>query len=169
MKKRIILSVLLMAVTSVALAEADPHQFEKCMAASLDERPGDIIKVEFKNEQGAHMYEFDIRGTDGSDWDVECNAHRGLVSEVEQEVDNVNHPLFKAKAKVSEADARNTALAIYPGEVTEVEYEIESNGAATYEFDIDTMIDGQQMKVEVDAASGEIVEANRELWQIGLE
>jgi uncharacterized membrane protein YkoI len=115
------------------------------------------------------MYEFDIRGTDGSDWDVECNAHRGLVSEVEQEVDNVNHPLFKAKAKVSEADARNTALAIYPGEVTEVEYEIESNGAATYEFDIDTMIDGQQMKVEVDAASGEIVEANRELWQIGLE
>jgi len=169
MKKTIILSALLLVTSNVVLAEANPHQFEKCMAAALEERPGQVVKVEFKNEEGAHMYEFDIRGTDGSDWDVECNAHRGLISEVEREVDNVNHPLFKAKAKVSEADARKTALAIYPGEITEVEYEIESNGAASYEFDIDTTIAGQEMKVEVDATSGEIVEANREIWQIGLE
>lgn len=170
MTKTIIASALLMVSSSFAFAgEQNPHQFEKCMAAALEERPGDIVKVEFKNEDGGHFYEFDIRGTDGSDWDVECNAHRGLVSEVEHEVDNVNHPLFKSKAKVSEADARKTALAIYPGEITEVEYEIESNGAASYEFDIDTTIAGQEMKVEVDATSGEIVEANRELWQIGLE
>ena len=169
MKKIVILFALLTMATNVVWAEANPHQFEKCMAAALDVRPGNIIKVEFKNEQGAHMYEFDIRGTDGADWDVECNAHHGLVSEVEREVENVNHPLFKAKAKISEAEARKTALAIYPGEITEVEYEIESNGAATYEFDIDTMIEGQEMKVEVDATSGEIVEANREIWQIGLE
>lgn len=169
MMKTVILSALLMGMTNAVLAEANPHQFEKCMASALDERPGDVVKVEMKNEEGGHFYEFDIRGTDGSNWDVECNAHRGLVSEVEREVDNVNHPLFKAKAKVSEADARNTALAIYPGEITEVEYEIESNGAASYEFDIDTTIAGQEMKVEVDATSGEIVEANREIWQIGLE
>jgi len=76
--------------------------------------------------------------------------------------------LFKAKTNVSEKSARETALAIYPGEITEVEYEIEPNGAASYEFDIDTTI-GHEMKVEVDATSGEIVEANREIWQIGLE
>ena len=170
MLKKIISSVVLMAVaTCTFAADSNPHQFEKCMTAALEERPGDIIKVEFKNEEGAHMYEFDIRGTDGSDWDVECNAHRGLVSEIEREVENINHPLFKAKMKVSEADARKTALAIYPGAVTEVEYEIEPNGAASYEFDIDTKIAGQEMKVEVDATTGEIVEANRELWQIGLE
>lgn len=163
------LSAVLMAMTNVVFAEANPHQFEKCMASALEERPGEVIKVEFKNEEGAHMYEFDIRGTDGSAWDVECNAHRGLVSEVEREVDNVNHPLFKSKAKISEADARKIALAIYPGEITEVEYEIESNGAASYEFDIDTTIANQEMKIEVDATSGEIVEANREIWQIGLE
>lgn len=169
MKKTVILSALLMVASNVVLAEASPHQFEKCMAAALDERPGDIVKVEMKNEEGNHVYEFDIRGVDGSDWDVECNSHRGLISEVEREVDNVNHPLFKAKAKISEADARKIALAIYPGEITEVEYEIEPNGAASYEFDIDTVIAGQEMKVEVDATTGEIVEANRELWQIGLE
>ncbi|NOQ82041.1 MAG: peptidase [Methylophaga sp.] len=169
MKKILIASAVLMTANTFAMADThNPHQFEKCMAAALDERPGNIIKVEFKNEEGGHFYEFDIRGLDGSDWDVECNAHRGLVSEVEREVSNVNHPLFKAKAKVSEEDARKTALAIYPGAITEVEYEIEPNGAASYEFDIDTTLN-QEMKVEVDATSGEIVEANRELWQIGLE
>jgi len=168
MINKLFASAALMAITTAAFAGENPHQFEKCMTSALNERPGHIVKVEMKNEEGAHMYEFDIRGTDGSDWDVECNAHRGLISEVEREVESVNHPLFKAKAKVTEADARKTALAIYPGEVTEVEYEIEPNGAASYEFDIDTTLN-QEMKVEVDAATGEIVEANREMWQIGLE
>jgi len=131
MMKKMIASVALMAVSSFAFAgDSNPHQFEKCMAAALEERPGEVVKVEFKNEEGAHMYEFDIRGTDGSDWDVECNAHRGLISEVEREVDNAKHPLFAAKAKVSEKEARVTVLAIYPGTITEVEYEIEPNGAA---------------------------------------
>lgn len=170
MKKILITSAALMAVSTFAVADSHhhPYQFEKCMAAALDERPGDIVKVEFKNEDGGHFYEFDIHGIDGADWDIECNAYRGVISEVEREVDSVKHPLFKAKMKVSEAAARKTALAIYPGEIVEVEYEIEPNGAASYEFDIDTTLN-QEMKVEVDATTGEIVEANRELWQIGLE
>jgi len=165
----LVAAIILLLVSGYVLADNNnPHQFEKCMAAALDERPGEIIKVEMKNEHGAHVYEFDIRGMDGADWDVECGAHRGLITEVEREVDNVNHPLFKAKMKVNEADARKIALAIYPGEIIEVEYEIESNGAASYEFDIDTTLN-QEMKVEVDATTGEIVEANHEVWQIGLE
>jgi len=160
---------MLLTVSPLTFAGDNPHQFEKCMASALAERPGEVVKVEFKNEEGAHMYEFDIRGQDGADWDIECNAHRGLVSEVEREVDSVKHPLFASKLKVSEAQAREIALAIYPGEITEVEYEIEPTGAASYEFDIDTNIQNQEMKVEVDATSGEIVEANREIWQIGLE
>jgi uncharacterized membrane protein YkoI len=170
MTKNVIVSAILLAISSIALAGADnPYQFDKCLAAALEERPGEVVKVEFKSEQGSHMYEYDIRGTDGSDWDVECNANNGLVTEVEREVDNVRHPLFKAKAKISESEARAIALATYPGEVTEVEYEIEPDGAASYEFDIDTTNLDQEMKVEVDATSGEIVEANHEIWQIGLE
>jgi uncharacterized membrane protein YkoI len=169
MKKTVIMSVLLMTMSSSLLAEDQPHYFEKCMAAALNERPGQVVKVELKSVDGDHVYEFDIRGIDGSDWDIACDAHRAVISEIEREVNNVNHPLFKSKAKVNEAEARKTALAIYPGEIVEVEYEIESNGAATYEFDIDTTIGGQQMKIEVDATSGEIVEAHRELWQVGLE
>jgi uncharacterized membrane protein YkoI len=163
------LSVLLgIVVSSSVFGAENPHQFEKCMTAALEERPGQVIKVEMKNEEGAHVYEFDIHGKDGSDWDVECHAHRGLIAEVEREVANANHSLFKAKAKVDEKTARETALAVYPGAITEVEYEIEPTGAASYEFDIDTDL-GHEMKVEVDASTGEIVEANREIWQIGLE
>ncbi|MDH5357080.1 MAG: PepSY domain-containing protein [Gammaproteobacteria bacterium] len=168
MNKMFIVSAVLMSSTTLVMAADNPHKFEKCMASVLEERAGQIVKVEMKNEQGGHFYEFDIRGVDGSEWDIECNAHRGLVSEVEREVTDANHPLFKAKAQVSEKDAAKIALAIYPGKVVDVEYEIEPTGAATYEFDIDTTLN-QQMKVEVDASSGEIIEANREIWQIGLE
>jgi uncharacterized membrane protein YkoI len=49
-----------------------------------------------------------------------------------------------------------------------VEYDIEEGGKATYEFDIATK-DGKEMKVEVDASSGKIIEKNLELWQVGLE
>ena len=50
MMKTIIASAILMATTTFAMADThNPHQFEKCMAAALDERPGTIIKVEFKN------------------------------------------------------------------------------------------------------------------------
>ena len=47
-----------------------------------------------------------------------------------------------------------------------MEYEIEEMGQASYEFDSDTDKTGKQIKVEVNATSGNIVEAKRELWQI---
>jgi uncharacterized membrane protein YkoI len=154
---------------SVALQAADnPQQFETCLEAALKERPGQVVKVESKIEEDQAVYEFDIRGLDGLDWDIECHAQRGVIVEVEREVDQANHPLFKSKVKINEQQARQIALDLYPGEIIEVEYEIEANGQASYEFDIDT-VTGDEMKIEVDATSGEIVEISRELWQIGLE
>lgn len=49
-----------------------------------------------------------------------------------------------------------------------MEYEIESNGDASYEFDI---IDdkGGETKVEVNAANGKIIEVSSEEWEIGEE
>ena len=48
------------------------------------------------------------------------------------------------------------------------EYEIGFDGSATYEFDIQTKL-GYEIKVDVDAATGEIEEANIELYEIGAE
>jgi uncharacterized membrane protein YkoI len=75
---------------------------------------------------------------------------------------------FKALAKVSEADAKATALAAHAGKVVEVEYELEPDGKASYEFDI-LEADNEEVKVEVDATTGKIVETSYEVYQIGQE
>lgn len=155
---------------SAAYAQYPKTEFgmEHCLHAALTEKNGGVVKVELKIENGVPTYEFDIETPDGKAWDIECNTKTGKISEIEQEVKNADDPLFKAKLKVSEADARKTALAAHPGEIVEVEYEIEPDGAASYEFDIKGK-DGKEMKVEVDATSGKIVEANSEVYQIGQE
>jgi len=154
--------------TSHALADKTPDNFTECRQAALSTQAGDVIKVELKKEQGALIYEFDIRGIDGQDWDVECSADTVEITEVEREVDNVHHPLFEKNVNINEKAAREIALKAYPGAIVEVEYEIEQNGDSSYEFDIDTEA-GKEMKIEIDAKTGEIVEADEEIWQIGLE
>ena len=139
----------------------------KCVKAALAKHDGTIVKVEFKNEGKSGVYEFDIESADGTAWDIECDARSGKVTEVEQEVE-ANDAKFTAVAKVSEADAKVTALAARPGTVEETEYEIESDGKASYEFDIKTA-DGKEYKIEVDATTGKIVESNEEAYQIGKE
>lgn len=160
----IYLSLTLLACT----ATAEPQQFERCMQAALKRQPGHIIKVEGKTEQGQSIYEFDIRTSSMTDWDIECDAASGKITEVEQEVGQSSHPLFVARKKISESEAKVIALKQYPGSINEIEYEIEEDGAASYEFDI-VDNDGKEMKIEVDAGSGKIVEANEEHWQIGFE
>ncbi len=175
MKQLAMLSIIagaFVATSSLQAAEtAYPKtkiSMETAVKAALKEKNGDIVKVEFKLEGKIPVYEFDIETPDGKAWDVEINALTGKVKEVEQEVKNTDDPLFKTKAKISEADAKKTALEAYPGEVTETEYEIEADGSATYEFDIKTK-DGAEIKVEVDAATGKISEHHQEFYQIGKE
>ena len=92
-----------------------------------------------------------MESKDGTAWDIECDAKTGKVTEVEQEV-KADDEKFKALAKVSEADAKATALAKHPGTVVEVEYELEPDGKASY-----------------DATTGKIVETSYEVYQIGQE
>jgi uncharacterized membrane protein YkoI len=139
----------------------------KCVKAALAVHEGTMVKVEFKTEKKIGVYEFDIEAADGISWDVECDAKSGKITEVEQEV-SADNPKFKALAKVSEATAKATALAAQPGTVVETEYELESDGKASYEFDI-LEADGEEIKVEVDATSGKIVETSYEVYQIGKE
>lgn len=159
--------------TATAALAADPAfkpkaGLERCLQAALAAKPGQVVKLEAKVEKGVPVYEFDIVAADGRSWDVECNANTGKVTEIEEEVAGADAASFKARAKVSEADARKVALDAYPGEIVETEYEVESDGSASYEFDIRTK-DGKEWKVEVDAATGKIVEANREVFQVGKE
>lgn len=139
----------------------------KCVKAALSVHDGKIVKLEAKSENKTLVYEFDVQSKDGTAWDIECNAKTGKVTEVEQEV-SADDAKFKALAKVSEAEAKATALAAHKGTVTEVEYEIEPDGKASYEFDI-LEEDNEEVKIEVDATTGKIVEVSYEVYQIGHE
>ncbi|MBI2883957.1 MAG: PepSY domain-containing protein [Candidatus Methylomirabilis oxyfera] len=142
---------------------------ETCLNEALAIKSGDVVKLEFKNERGAPIYEIEIAGTDGKVWEFECDANRGKITEIEQEVGGPDDPLFKSKMKVSVEEAEKIALKTHPGKIVETEYEIESNGDASYEFDIKTP-DGKEVKMEVDAATGKIVEdGEEEIYQIGKE
>ncbi|MES2501484.1 MAG: PepSY domain-containing protein [Pseudomonadota bacterium] len=139
----------------------------KCVKAALTAHEGKIVKLELKSENKKPMYEFDIESADGTAWDVECDVASGKIIEVEQEV-KADDAKFKALAKVSEADAKATALAAHPGTIVETEYELEPDGKASFEFDI-LEADKEEIKVEVDATTGKIVEKSYEVYQIGQE
>ena len=140
---------------------------ETCLDAALDLIPGDARKLEMKMEGDDPVYEFDIDARDGNRYNVECNAEEGFITEVEREVSE-NDPTFKKLANISKKEARDFALMIHPGKVVSSEAEIGFDGTATYEFDIQTKL-GYEVKVDVDAATGEIEEANIELYEIGPE
>ena len=166
-------AVLAAAFASTAMADHEsinPKAYDslgKCVKAALSKHDGKIVKVELKSEKKKPVYEFDIESADGTAWDVECDVKTSKIIETEQEV-KVDDAKFKAIAKVSEADAKATALAAHPGTVVETEYEFEPDGKASYEFDI-LEADKEEIKVEVDAATGKIVEVSYEVYQIGQE
>jgi uncharacterized membrane protein YkoI len=140
---------------------------ESCLDVVLDTVPGHARKVELKIEGDDPIYEFDIESKSGTTYNVECNAEESLVTEIEREV-SANDATFKKYAKITEAEARTIALDFNPGKVVSNEYEIGSDGSVTYEFDIQTEL-GHEVKVDVNAITGEIEEANIEIYEIGME
>ncbi len=146
----------------------DIVKVEQCLDQAYDTVPGHARKLEFKIEGDDPIYEFDIESTnDGSTYNVECNAEEGFIIEVEREVDE-NDPVFKNGAKISLQQAKEIALQIHPGRVVSGEREVGMDGSLTYEFDIQTKT-GFEIKVDVDAITGKIEEANFELYEIGIE
>jgi len=141
---------------------------ETCLQAALEKLRGEAVKLELKTEQGKPTYEIEIAGQDRT-MEFECDANTGKITEEEQEVASPEHPLFKSKAKISLQQAQAIALKAQSGKIIETEFEIESDGAASYEFDIQKP-DGSEVKLEIDAASGVLREdQQQELYQIGRE
>lgn len=139
----------------------------KCLKGALKAHDGIAVKVEYKIEDKIGVYEFDIETPDGKTWEVECAVKTSTLTEFEEEV-KASDPRFTALAKTTEQEAKATALAAHPGTVVEVEYELESNGKASYEIDI-LQADKDEVKVEIDATTGKIVEVSYEVYQIGQE
>ena len=60
---------------------------EDAKKIALAAKPGEIIETETSIEpDGSISYEFDIKGTDGKEWEVEVDAVTGKIVEIEEEV-----------------------------------------------------------------------------------
>lgn len=172
MKKLLIHAILVAAFASTNTLAADKFpsgNFEKALKAAVAKHPGKVLSVEAEISEGKPQYEFDIKDAGGKEWEVEVDAKSAKVIEEEQEVANADDPAFKAKAKITQEDAKKAALEKFAGEVIDTELSIEADGSASYEFDIKTK-DGKEMEVEVDATTGKLSEnPEEEFWQIGEE
>lgn len=168
MKKSLFGSAIFLAVSSIVNVHAADLGIEKCIAAVQKAKSGDLITLEKLNVSGKAVYEIELEDANGFEWEFMCDVETGKIFETESEVNSVNSLAFKSKMKVTEEDALTTALKAHPGVVKEIEYEIEENGDASYEFDI-VNANGVETKVEVDAATGKIIEVAIEEWEIGLE
>lgn len=154
----------------LAAQAEDGAILEKCLMAAAAIQPGDFIKLEYldPSAEGDPAYEIELRAADGREWEFMCDAEDGNIFEIEQEAESADDPLFKAGVRVSLVEAKAKVLALYDGEIEEVEYEIEANGDASYEMDV-VRANGTELKVEVDAATGAIIEVAVEQWEIGEE
>lgn len=156
----------LFAISVQAAPQSHNGAMEKCMRSALVKHPGKVVSLEAELEKGRPIYEFDIVGDDGKEWEVECDAKTAKVYEEEVDVD-ANSEAFKSQAKVSLDDAKKTALAKFPGQIESIEYELE-NGKPVFEFDI-KQANGKEVEVEVDAVTGLIGETEEEVYEIGKD
>lgn len=156
-----------LSLLSVGAVAAD-QGLENCIQAVKKEKAGDLIKLEKLNVAGKGAYELELRDNNRQEWEFICDADSGKLTEKESEVSDPNSQAFKKNVKVTEEDAAAIALKANPGTIEEVEYEVEENGASSYEFDI-VNDKGVETKIEVDAASGKIIESATEEWEIGEE
>lgn len=155
-------------LAALAPAGARAQAFEACIETVLAATPGRVVKVERKDSDGRAAYEFDVRDVAGRDWNVVCALASREIVETEREVTSASDPLFARRAGHDEYAARQAALAVRPGVIQEVEYEIEADGGATYEFDI-VDAEGEEAKIEISAETLEVLEYAIEHWQVGLE
>lgn len=169
MNKKLLVVAVMSFFSTMAFADGHTHKgrMETCLKAALKQHPGEVVSLEAEIEKGhGAIYEFDIKGADGKEWEVECEAKTGKVYEEELDVDQ-NSDEFKSKAKVSLEDAKKTALAKFAGEVVSTEFEME-DGNPVYEFDI-KMASGKEMEIEIDAVTGKIGETEEEVYEIGKD
>lgn len=159
--------VFLVMTGSTAIA-GEKAMIDQCVNAAQAEWVGDMVKMEKKTEGGKPVYEFEVKGKDAT-MEFECDARTGKIIERETEVSSPDDPRFKSQSTLSLEKAKEIALKKHPGQIVEMEFEIEADGRASYEFDI-KKANGQEVKIEIDAKTGDIAEDDEiEIYQIGLE
>src|SRR6056300_170053 len=141
---------------------------DKCFIAAHQKYEGHIISLEREVEDGQPVYEFDIKTKDGKRVEIECNPLTGELSDEEFEVKKGDKEFkeFKKAVKITAKEAKKIALENTPGKVVEKEYGFEGD-IPVYEFDIYSKDKGHEIEVEINGITGEVMESEIEIYDIG--
>ncbi len=63
-------------------------KLNQCTKTALERHPGAIIEIETEIEDGKMIFDVDIQGKDGKNWEIECDAATGEVLEDKEESDD---------------------------------------------------------------------------------
>ena len=166
-------TLLVLSVIAATTAQAEHHKkvelsdIDKCYMNAVEKYPGHVLSMESEIEKDRLIYEFDIMTKDGREIEVECDAKNHTLHDFEVEYKKGDITFTKA-VKISESEAEKIALEKYNGKIVDREYSME-NGKPAYEFDIYVANKGHEYEVEIDAVTGEILEVEMELYDIGSE
>ena len=174
--KKILLGITLTGLTLNSFAahneddikKALTTDLDKCFIAAHQKYEGHIISLEREVEDGKPVYEFDIKTKDGKRVEIECNPLTGELSDEEFEVKKGDKEFkeFKKAVKITAKEAKKIALENTPGKVVEKEYGFEGD-IPVYEFDIYSKDKGHEIEVEINGITGEVMESEIEIYDIG--
>lgn len=176
MSARILVAIAMFATAGATRAQhfeipKAAFPMEHCLQAVMNRFPSHVKSVEMESKNGRLSYEFEITTIlGGVQWDVECSADTGEITQVERDV-KADDPAFAEAARLSDAEALAIAIERVPGTLREIEHEVSPDGRAWYEFTLQ-LNDGTTTEVMVDAASGDVLGVDdekdeREFYRIG--
>lgn len=136
---------------------------EEAEAAAVDEVPGTVVGVEADDEGGRAVWSVEVEGADGRRHEVDVDDRGAVVGRDTEDDgtddgtdDEVSDPALVEQATVTQAEAEAIALAEVPGTVRSIHVESEDGGL---QWDVEvTATDGTRHDLQVDAATGAIVE-----------
>ncbi|QYG91359.1 hypothetical protein HC251_02180 [Iamia sp. SCSIO 61187] len=146
---------------------------EDAEAAAVAEVPGSVVGAEADDEDGRGVWEVEVDGEDGRRHEVEVDDDGAVVGrEIDDDGDDDrgeddttddgdddgSDPALVEGAAVSQGEAERTARAEAPGTVRRTHIERE-DGLVVWDVEIDGD-DGRQVDVQVDAATGAVVEVD---------
>lgn len=141
----------------------DPAQAKITQAAAettaLGAYPGgSVVKSYLENEHGTLVWDITVKDAQGATHDVLVDATTGQIvtAKAESEGDDNEAPIDPAQAKITQAQAEQTALGAYPGgSVIKAKLDSE-NGTLVWDVEVKDS-KGASHDVKVDATTGQVV------------
>lgn len=138
-------------------------------AVATGEVPGTVVGVEADEDDGRSVWSIDVDGEDGRRHEVEVDEDGTVVGrdvddddgrDEDGRDDDATDPALVEAATVTQEEAERAALDVAPGTVHRTHIERE-DGTVVWEVEVDGE-DGRRTDVQVDAASGAVLEVDRD-------